>query len=168
MGDWLESAKNKFSSAVSRTSWEAQKRLKLHGKQSEIDNLLDQRFKLLEDLSQTALNLYVQGALTDSQLARISASIIELDNDVKKREGQLEELKQEKYPEDQLAPGQPTNYTPPPASNQQPGSGNQQPGTGYSGSQPGYTGTGYVKCPNCGTSIRSNAAYCRSCGAKIQ
>ena len=52
MADFVESAKNFVSSAVSRTSWEAQKQLRVRGKQNEIDKLMDQRRQLLDELGQ--------------------------------------------------------------------------------------------------------------------
>ncbi len=106
MADFLDSVKNKVSAAVSRTSWEAQKQLRVRSKQTEIDKLLEQREKLLNDLAQTAIELYQRGALSDAHLSRLCASIQELDHDVQNREGQLLELKKEPYPVQQLAPGQ--------------------------------------------------------------
>ncbi|MBE3559833.1 MAG: zinc ribbon domain-containing protein [Ktedonobacteraceae bacterium] len=158
MSDFVESAKNFVSSAVSRTSWEAQKQLRIHSKQSEIDKLLEQRQKLLDELTRAALSLYQQGALSDPQLSRLCASVLELDHDVTKREEQLRDIKNEAYPAEQFAPGPTTNYTPPPAG----------PVTGAStgaGPQPaGATGT----CPRCGSALRPNALYCRSCGARVR
>src|SRR5207248_4793263 len=98
MADFLESAKNMVSSAVSRTSWEAQKQLRVRSKQSEIDKLTDQRRQLLDEMAQITMNLYQQGLLTDAQLSRLSASIMELDNDVQRREAQLQDIKNEPYP----------------------------------------------------------------------
>src|SRR5438876_5407536 len=95
MADFVESAKNLVSSAVSRTSWEAQKQMRVRGKQSEIDKLLDQRHQLLDELGQIAMTLYQQGSLTDPQLSRICASIMELDNDVRHGETQLQDIKKE-------------------------------------------------------------------------
>ncbi|GHO45439.1 hypothetical protein KSX_36020 [Ktedonospora formicarum] len=180
MSDFMESAKNFLNTAVSRTSWEAQKQMRVRGKQGEIDKLLEQRLRLLNDLSITAMNLYQQGALTDAQLSRLCASIIELDHDVKQRETQLEDLKKEVYAADQYAPGNPTNYTPPPV-NQNDASANStvgaqsdtpppstnsnasyQPGTGNPGAQ------GQTICPNCKSVVRPNALYCRGCGAKLR
>src|ERR1700730_8654390 len=114
MSDFVESAKNFVNAAVSRTSWEAQKQLRVRSKQSEIDKLLEQRQQLLQELSQVAMTLYQQGTLTDSQLSRLCASIFELDHDVKKRETQMQDIKQEGYPADQFAPNPTTNYTTPP------------------------------------------------------
>jgi hypothetical protein len=47
MADFLDSVKKGVSAAVSRTSWEAQKQLRVRSKQTEIDKLLEQREKLL-------------------------------------------------------------------------------------------------------------------------
>ena len=105
MADFVESAKNFVSAAVSRTSWEAQKQMRVRGKQSEIDKLVDQRHQLLNELAQVAMNLYQQGALSDAPLSRICASIMELDHDVRNREDQLQEIKKEAYVGDQSAPG---------------------------------------------------------------
>ena len=114
MSDFVESAKNFVSSAVSRTSWEAQKQMRVRGKQGEVDKLLSQRSQLTNELTQAAMSLYVQGALHDVQLSRLCASILELDNDIKKHETQLQELKSENYPAEQFVPGPTTNYAPPP------------------------------------------------------
>src|SRR5215469_14875971 len=114
MSDFIESAKNFVNAAVSRTGWEAQKQMRLRNKQSEIDKLLEQRQQLLNDLALTAMNLYQQGALTDAQLSRLCASVIELDHDVRGRETQLQDIKNEAYPVDQFAqPSSTPNYAPP-------------------------------------------------------
>src|SRR6266487_3498934 len=105
MADFVESAKNFVSAAVSRTSWEAQKQLRVRGKQGEIDKLVDQRHQLLDELAQIAMNLYQQGTLSDPQLSRICASIMELDHDVRNREAQLQDIKKEAYIGDQSVPG---------------------------------------------------------------
>lgn len=178
MSDFVESAKNFVSSAVSRTSWEAQKQMRVRGKQGEVDKLLNQRQQLTNELTQVAMSLYVQGALHDAQLSRLCASILELDNDIKNRETQLQELKSENYPAEQFVPGPTSDYTPPPVNpspspspasppppsassarqNPQPGPGTQAPGAGASNQT--------SICPNCGNPVRQNALYCRSCGAK--
>ena len=77
MADFLDSVKNRVSAAVSRTSWEAQKQMRVRSKQTEVDKLLEQREKLLNDLAQSAIELYQKGALTDAQLSRLCASIQE-------------------------------------------------------------------------------------------
>ena len=159
MADFVESAKNFVSAAVSRTSWEAQKQMRVRSKQGEIDKLLDQRRQLLDEVGQVVMNLYLQGALSDLQLTRLCASILELDHDVKNREVQLQEIKKESYVADQTAP--PPDYTPPPftppssSTTSQPG---RPPGPG---SQP-------QTCPTCGNPVRPNALYCRNCGTRLR
>ncbi len=158
MADFVESAKNFVSSAVSRTSWEAQKQMRVRGKQGEIDKLVDQRRKLLDDLGQQAMTLYQQGMLPDPQLSRICAGIMELDNDLREREGQLQDVKKEAYQEPAQNPT--ANYAPPftPPSQQPPYTG--------AGSPPPQAQT--TVCPTCGSVVRNNALYCRSCGAKLR
>src|SRR5947209_18482153 len=95
MADFVEAAKNFVSAAVSRTSWEAQKQMRVRGKQGEVDKLLDQRRHLLDEVGQVVMNLYLKGALSDPQLSRLCASILELDHDVKNREVQLQEIRSE-------------------------------------------------------------------------
>src|SRR5215470_2204171 len=157
MADFLESAKSMVSAAVSRTSWEAQKQLRVRSKQGEIEKLLEQRQQLLDELAQVVMNLYQQGRLTDQQLARLCASIQELDHDVQNRETQLQETKNEVYPTNQFMPGATPDYTPPTPSPAAP----PKAGTG-----PGAPGAGMQLqvCPNCGSAVRPNALYCRSCG----
>ncbi|MGH2510184.1 MAG: hypothetical protein ACRDHZ_22630, partial [Ktedonobacteraceae bacterium] len=104
MADFLDSVKSKVSAAVSRTSWEAQKQIRVRSKQTEIDKLLEQREKLLNDLAHSAIELYQKGALTDAPLSRLCASVQELDHDMQNRETQLLEIKKEPYPAQQLAP----------------------------------------------------------------
>src|SRR5712691_8438568 len=116
MSDFMESAKNFVNAAVSRTSWEAQKQLRLRGKQTEIDKLMEQRQQLLNELSVVAMTLYQQGKLSDAQLSRLCASIFELDHDVQNRQAQLAEIKSEVYIANQFAPSATTNYAPPPVS----------------------------------------------------
>jgi uncharacterized protein YdcH (DUF465 family) len=157
MADFLESAKSMVSAAVSRTSWEAQKQLRVRSKQGEIEKLLEQRQQLLDELAQVVMNLYQQGRLTDQQLARLCASIQELDHDVQNRETQLQETKNEVYPANQFMPAATPDYTPPTSSPSTPGT-YQAPGAG----------THVQVCPNCGSAVRPNALYCRSCGTKLR
>jgi hypothetical protein len=166
MSDFMESAKNLFNTAVSRTSWETQKQLRLRSKQTEIDKLMEQRRQLMDELGQVAMNLYQQGALTDAQLSRLCASVFELDHDAKTRETQLQEIKNEPYPADQLGPSPTMNYAPPSphqAAPPPPPSSTSVPGAG-----PTAGGAGSNSCPNCGNPLRPNALYCRSCGAKLR
>ncbi len=164
MADFVESAKNFVNSAVSRTSWEAQKQLRLRGKQGELDKLLEQRQQLMNDLGLVAMNLYTQGKLTDTQLSRLCASILELDHDAKAHETQLQEIKNEAYPADQFAPAPTMDYTPPPASPPPaaPGAPSQPMGA------PGPQLQGTQLCPQCHNPLRPNALYCRTCGAKVR
>jgi|SRR5579859_718161 len=157
MADFVESAKNFVSAAVSRTSWEAQKQMRVRGKQGEVDKLMDQRRQLLDELGQIAMNLYLQGALTDPQLSRLCASIMELDHDVKEREVQLQEIKKEAYTGDQAGSAPTPDYTPPPFT---------PPSS--SSSAPPRPGAGLQACPTCGNPVRANALYCRSCGTKLR
>ena len=170
MSDFLSSAKNFVNSAVSRTGWEAQKQMRVRSKQTEIDKLLEQRQQLMDELGQVAMNLYQQGSLSDSQLSRLCASIFELDHDMRTRETQLQEVKSEAYPADQLGPEPTMNYAPPTSSSNASTSGN-----------PANTNASYVaptpnaapdaqtqRCPQCGNPLRPNALYCRSCGAKLR
>lgn len=167
MSDFVESAKNFVNAAVSRTSWEAQKQLRVRSKQSEIDALMEQRQKLLGELTQVATNLYEQGALTDPNLSRLCASIIELDHDSGKRNAQLQEIKKENYPADQFAPTPTASYAPPPVnSTHYNGQPQQQPPvqpTPPSAAQPQM-----MRCPSCGNELRVGSLYCRSCGAKLR
>jgi DNA repair exonuclease SbcCD ATPase subunit len=156
MADFLESAKSMVNAAVSRTSWEAQKQMRVRSKQTEIEKLLDQRQQLLDELGQIAMNLYQQGKLTDQQLSRLCASIQELDHDVENRETQLREIKSEAYQANQFAPASTPDYTPPVSSSTP------------SASQTSKAGGKSLLCPVCGTTIRPNALYCRSCGTKLR
>src|SRR5262249_14497978 len=168
MADFLDTVKSKVSSAVSRTSWEAQKQLRVRSKQTEIDKLLEQREKLLNDLAQAAIELYQQGGLTDPHLARVCASIQELDHDVQNRESQLLEIKKEVYPAQQLAPAQTTDYTPPAPTYTPPAASAPaapQPAAPAPVNQPQAQA---VICPSCGNPVRPNALYCRNCGAKLR
>lgn len=171
MSDFMESAKNFVNAAVSRTGWEAQKQMRIHSKQSEIDKLLEQRQRLLNDLAMVAMNLYQQGQLSDSQLSRFCASILELDHDVTERETQMQEIKNEVYPADQYAARPTADYTPPPSptpSAAPPPPPHAQAGSPQGAAGQGPTAQGQDKCPNCGSPLRPNALYCRSCGAKLR
>src|SRR5215467_13562318 len=147
MADFLESAKSMVNAAVSRTSWEAQKQLRVRSKQTEIDKLLEQRQQLLDELGQVAMNLYQQGKLSDQQLSRLCASIQELDHDVQNREMQLQQAKSEVYPASQFAPASTPDYTPP------------APPGAPSATQTSKGGTQSQLCPTCGSTIRPNALY---------
>jgi septal ring factor EnvC (AmiA/AmiB activator) len=156
MADFLESAKSMVNAAVSRTSWEAQKQMRVRSKQTEIDKLLAQRQQLLDELGQVAMNLYQQGKLSDQQLSRLCASIQELDHDAQNRETQLQEIKNEVYQANQFAPASTPDYAPPVSSSTS------------STSQPSTVGAKSLLCPVCGATIRPNALYCRSCGTKLR
>ena len=156
MADFLESAKSMVNAAVSRTSWEAQKQMRVRSKQTEIDKLLAQRQQLLDELGQIAMNLYQQGKLTDQQLSRLCASIQELDHDVQNRETQLQEIKSEVYQVNQFAPSSTPDYTPPASSSTS------------STTQASTAGAKSLLCPSCGATIRPNALYCRNCGTKLR
>ena len=137
MADFVENAKNMVSAAVSRTSWQAQKQLRVRGKQGEIDQLMEQRQQLLDELAKVAMDLYQQRRLTDAQLSRLCASIQELDHDVQNRQTQLVEIKNEAYMANQFAPSNTTNYAPPPVSS--------NPGPGMNpNSNPAYTPPTYT------------------------
>ncbi len=164
MSDFVESAKNFMNSAVSRTSWEAQKQLRMRSKQTELDKLWEQRQQLLSELGTVAMNLYQQGSLTDSQLSRLCASIQELDHDARTRETQLQEVKDEAYPAEQFAPTPTTNYTPPPS---QPVAPMSPPPTRPQQAAPAAAAQ-MQPCPHCGQPVRLNALYCRSCGSKLR
>jgi hypothetical protein len=159
MSDFMESAKNFVNAAVSRTGWEAQKQMRIHSKQSEVEKLLEQRQQLLNDLGLAAITMYQQGTLTDAQLSRICASIIELDHDMRKREAQLQDIKNEVYVAEQFSPSPTMNYTPPPVNTPPPPSPGPGAAAGASSMQ---------RCPHCGDSVRSNSLYCRSCGTKLR
>lgn len=175
MPDFLDSVKKGVSAAVSRTSWEAQKQMRVRSKQTEVDKLLEQREKLLNDLAQTAIDLYQKGALTDSHLSRLCSSIQELDHDVQNRESQLTEIKKEAY--QQLMPSPTMDYTPslptytPPAATTTPAAApTLPPGQPAPTTTPGQpqTHTQSAICPSCGNPVRPNALYCRNCGAKLR
>ncbi len=161
MSDFVESAKNFVNSAVGRASWEAQKQMRVRSKQSEIDKLQEQRTQLLNELAQSAIQLYQQGRLTDPGLSRFCASIMELDHDVSDRNAQLQEIKKENYPAEQFAPTPTSSYAPPPVT---PYAQPAQPGMPPTGAAPQQG----VRCPNCGNELRPGALYCRSCGAKLR
>jgi len=158
MADFVESAKNFVNSAVSRTSWEAQKQLRVRGKQGEIDKLMDQRHQLLDELAQIAMTHYQQGTLSDPQLSRVCAGIMELDHDVKNREVQLQDIKKEAFTPEQPVPV--TDYSPPPFTPPSSSAASKPP------AGPGYQGQ--IICPTCGNSVRANSLYCRSCGARLR
>jgi zinc-ribbon domain len=165
MSDFVESAKNMLGSAISRTGWEAQKQMRVRGKQGEIDKLMEQRRQLLEDMVQVTMGLYTQGALHDPQLSRVCASILELDNDVEKREQQLQEIKSETYQAQQPAttpdytpPAYTPPYTPPTPPTGQPNTSKAQP----------KAGAQWQTCPTCGNSVRANSLYCGKCGTKMR
>src|SRR6185312_1413802 len=152
MSDFVESAKNFVNAAVSRTSWEAQKQLRVRGKQGEIEKLVAQRQQLLNELTQVVMNLYQEGALTDMQLSRLCASILELDHDARNRETQLQEIKNETYPVDQFAPGPTMNYAPPPISP----APSSPPPTYAANANPQPAPSAQSPCPHCGNLLRPN------------
>jgi hypothetical protein len=184
LSDFLESAKNLVSSTVNRTSWETQKQLRIHSKQREIEKLVEQRQQIVDELGQVAMTLYQQGALTETQLSRLCASIFELDQGLRSREQQLQEIKGESYLADQFTPASPVDYAAPLSSEGEPASEKRAPFSSSSGPtatprstadayrQPVQGATppsrGQVRCPQCGSFVRENSLYCRSCGTKVR
>jgi hypothetical protein len=171
MSDFVESAKNFVNAAVSRTSWEAQKQLRIRSKQSEIDKLLEQRQQLLNEMVQIVMNLHQQGLLTDANLSRLCTSVLELDHDVSNRNAQLQEIRKESYPADQFAPAPTSNYTPPVTPYGSPNSPRMStpPTPPPAAPPPAPSATAQVvHCPNCGNEVRPGSLYCRSCGAKLR
>jgi hypothetical protein len=160
MADFFDSVKRGVSSAVSRTSWEAQKQLRVRSKQTEIDKLLEQREKLLNDLAQAAIDLYQKGLLSDVHLSRLCASVQELDHDVQNRESQLLEIKKEPYPAQQFAPAQTADYTPSAPAYMPPAAPPTAPAPAKQ--------VQAAICPSCNNPVRPNALYCRNCGAKLR
>jgi hypothetical protein len=160
MPDFVESAKHFVSSAVSRTSWEAQKQMRVRNKQSEIDKLLDQRHQLLNELGQRAMTLYQQGGLSDPELSRVCAGIMDVDNDIRTREAQLQDVKKETYTADQSVAGSAADYAAPPFT---------PPSAGTPTSDQAARPSAQTQvCPTCGSVVRANALYCRSCGTKLR
>ena len=138
----------------------------------------------MEDLGQTAMTLYQQGALTDAQLSRLCASVLELDHDLRKREQQFQDIKVENYPADQFAPAPTANYAPPtvastpanpvtpatpgPSPSSQPYQAPNTRASGGSQTGAGASAQNQSRCPQCGNPVRANSAYCRDCGAKLR
>lgn len=172
MSDFIESAKNFVGAAVSRTTWEAQKQMRMRNKQGEIDKLMEQRQQFTNDIVQITLNLYQQGVLQDAQMSRLCASIVELDHDVRNRDTQLQEIKKESYQNEQGAAEPAMNYSPPPFSQQppqQPPYAPPRPSTPPPAAGPTQQGAGQQAkiCPSCGNPLRPGALYCRTCGEKV-
>jgi hypothetical protein len=112
--------------------------------------------------------------LAQPQLARICASIQELDADLRNREQQLQEIKSETYQPEQFAPQPPPDYTPPPLTPSTPaasqaGMGNSVPSPGPAPASPASAprAADKVPCPHCGQLVRARALYCSRCGKKI-
>src|SRR5947207_15297934 len=108
------------------------------------------------------MNLYQQGTLTDSQLSRLCASVLELDHDVRTRRTQLQEIKNENYPAEQFTAGKTPDYSPPPASPSPSASSATPPpssSAGYTGTQGAGSGAQETHCSNCGNTLRPNALY---------
>jgi hypothetical protein len=184
MSDFFEAAKSFVNTTVSRAGWEAQKQQRVISKQKEVDKLVRQRQELMDELGQVAMTLYEQGALTDAQLSRLCASVLELDHDLRTREQQIQDLKAESYPADQFAPEATRDYAPPPVPSgpaspvtpatpgtSQPSQPNRASSTNVSGGYQATAGTNaqnQVRCPQCGSAVRANSAYCRGCGAKLR
>jgi uncharacterized protein YdcH (DUF465 family) len=170
MPDFLDSVKKGVSSAVSRTSWEAQKQLRVRSKQTEVDKLLEQREKLLNEITNSALELYQKGTLTDPHLTRLCASIQELDHDVQTRETQLLDIKKEPYPAQTLAPAPMQDYAPPSYAPGGASAASAAPSVSSSApaAAPAAPSVQAAICPNCKKPVRPNALYCRDCGTKLR
>jgi hypothetical protein len=167
VSDFLESAKQKVGQAINRASWETEKRLRINSKQSEVNNLKQEREQVIESLASAVLLLHRQGRMNDPQLRQYCERLVEMERETMLANAQLEQIRAETYQGFQEAkmgamgmPGSPSQVPPvSPAPSKKRGAA--------AAAAEEESQAGMVPCPTCGEPVRSKALYCNKCGTKL-
>lgn len=144
MEDLFESAKRAASNAVERAAWEADKLRRANERQKELELLRRERSAMMEQLVATVRDLEARGQITQPQLKSLAERLAALERDLGKGQSDIQAIKNE-------------TYTPGSVSISVQRKGAAQPNSG---------GSTYP-CPTCGRPVRSSAAFCSACGARL-
>jgi rubrerythrin len=144
MEDLFESAKRAASNAVERAAWEADKLRRVSDRQKELELVRRERSAMMEQLVATVRDLEARGQITQPQLKSLAERLAALERDLANGQSDIQAIKTE-------------TYTPGSVSISVQRRDATQPSTG------GAT----FPCPTCGRPVRSSAAFCSACGARL-
>jgi DNA repair exonuclease SbcCD ATPase subunit len=144
MEDLFESAKRAASNAVERAAWEADKLRRVSERQKELELTRRERAAMMEQLVATVRDLEARGQITQPQLKSLAERLATLERDLANGQSDIQAIKNE-------------TYTPGSVSISVQRKGATQPNAG---------GSTYP-CPTCGRPVRSSAAFCSACGARL-
>jgi rubrerythrin len=144
MEDLFESAKRAASNAVERAAWEADKLRRVSDRQKELELVRRERSAMMEQLVATVRDLEARGQITQPQLKSLAERLAALERDLANGQSDIQAIKTE-------------TYTPGSVSISVQRRDATQPSTGGS----------TFPCPTCGRPVRSSAAFCSACGARL-
>jgi hypothetical protein len=144
MEDLFESAKRAASNAVERAAWEADKLRRVSERQKELELVRRERAAMMEQLVATVRDLEARGQITQPQLKSLAERLAALERDLANGQSDIQAIKNETY-----TPGSVSISV-------------QRKGA----PQPNSSGSTYP-CPTCGRPVRSSAAFCSACGARL-
>ena len=144
MEDLFESAKRAASNAVERAAWEADKLRRVSERQKELELTRRERAAMMEQLVATVRDLEARGQITQPQLKSLAERLATLERDLANGQSDIQAIKNETY-----KPGSVSITV-----------------QRKDASQPSSGGSTYP-CPTCGRPVRSSAAFCSACGARL-
>jgi DNA repair exonuclease SbcCD ATPase subunit len=144
MEDLFESAKRAASNAVERAAWEADKLRRVSERQKELELTRRERAAMMEQLVATVRDLEARGQITQPQLKSLAERLATLERDLANGQSDIQAIKNETY-----TPGSVSISV-------------QRKGA----PQPNSAGSTFP-CPTCGRPVRSSAAFCSACGARL-
>ena len=147
MQDMFENAKRIANTAVERAAWEADKLRRTTARQHEMDIALRERTALLDQLASIVLDLDRRGQLTNDPLKAVAQRLRSLESEVSKAQTDLRDIRAEPF-----VPGAVSINI-------------SRVSGGSSVSARGIDET--ESCPTCGQPVRSTAAFCSACGARL-
>jgi zinc ribbon protein len=152
MDDLFQGAKRAANQAVERAAWEADKRKRAGDERHEIELLRRERSALVEQLITLVRDLAVAGQLTQPQLKSLAERLATIDHDVSERQRIIDLIRNEPY-----VPGSVHIMV-----QRSPASAQPMPGA------PPALPSARKPCPTCGYPVRTNAAFCSSCGTRLK
>jgi rubrerythrin len=144
MEDLFESAKRAASNAVERAAWEADKLRRVSERQKELELVRRERAAMMEQLVATVRDLEARGQITQPQLKSLAERLTALERDLANGQSDIQTIKNETY-----KPGSVSITV-------------QRKDASQASS-----GAGTYPCPTCGRPVRSSAAFCSACGARL-
>jgi hypothetical protein len=144
MEDLFESAKRAASNAVERAAWEADKLRRVSERQKELELVRRERAAMMEQLVATVRDLEARGQITQPQLKSLAERLTALERDLANGQSDIQTIKNETY-----KPGSVSITV-----------------QRKDASQPASS-AGTYPCPTCGRPVRSSAAFCSACGARL-